>query len=58
MHLLPSVEARRQKIKNSALKILIKIIALQSDIYDLGMLRQTSWVEESFESFLICFGVE
>ena len=58
MHLLPFEEARRQKVKNSALKILIKIIALQSDIYDLGMLRQTSWVEESFESFLICLGVE
>lgn len=51
-------QSTQEKVKYSAPKIHIKIIALQSDILYLRMMKQTLWVAEPYKSFLISFGVE
>lgn len=51
-------KSTQEKVKYSAPKIHIKIIALHSDILYLRMMKQTSWIAEPYKSFLISFGVE
>lgn len=58
MRFLPPVKSTPNPIKYSAPKIFIKIRALQSDIFDLRIMKQVLWAAEYYKSFLISFRVE
>lgn len=45
-------------MKYSAPESFIKIRALQSDIFDLKIMKQVLWAAEYYKSFLVSFGVE